>query len=205
MQVFIKSPSGLTTTLTIPPSTSIATVKSLIALQHPAAMPSATARLAFAGRTLDAPEKALRDYHIPPASTLDLSIPVRGGSEEVAAESSPSTSTANALASTLESSAKASTEAGPSTSTSAPAVKLVAKTGGGAKRKGPRCASGGCNKPTQKIIGNCTFCSKDFCGQHRLLESHACAGLEDAKKADKDRNREKLQSERTVMARGLGV
>jgi hypothetical protein len=36
-----------------------------------------------------------------------------------------------------------------------------------------------------------------------MLESHACEGLEDAKKAERDRNRAKLENERTVMVRGI--
>jgi hypothetical protein len=36
-----------------------------------------------------------------------------------------------------------------------------------------------------------------------MLESHACSGLEDAKQAERDRNREKLEGERTVMLRGI--
>ena len=36
-----------------------------------------------------------------------------------------------------------------------------------------------------------------------MLESHNCEGLEDARKADKDRNTAKLEGERTVMLRGL--
>jgi len=36
-----------------------------------------------------------------------------------------------------------------------------------------------------------------------MLESHSCSGLEDAKQAERDRNREKLEGERTVMLRGI--
>ena len=36
-----------------------------------------------------------------------------------------------------------------------------------------------------------------------MLESHACEGLEDAKQVERDRNREKLEGERTVMLRGI--
>lgn len=36
-----------------------------------------------------------------------------------------------------------------------------------------------------------------------MLESHACEGLDDARQADRDRNTAKLESDRTVMLRGL--
>jgi len=55
----------------------------------------------------------------------------------------------------------------------------------------------------QPIVGDCGFCQKRFCGKHRMLESHNCEGLEDARKADKARNTAKLEGERTVMLRGL--
>ena len=61
----------------------------------------------------------------------------------------------------------------------------------------------GCKVAAQPIVGDCGFCQKRFCGKHRMLESHQCEGLEDARKADKDRNTAKLEGERTVMLRGL--
>ena len=74
-----------------------------------------------------------------------------------------------------------------------------------AKRKSnkPRCAHPPCKAAAQPIMGDCGFCQKVFCGKHRMLESHACAGLEDAKQADRERNTAKLQGERTVMLRGI--
>jgi AN1-like Zinc finger len=63
--------------------------------------------------------------------------------------------------------------------------------------------SHGCKAPAQPITGDCGFCQKRFCSKHRMLESHVCEGLEDAKRAERDRNREKLEKERMVMVRGI--
>ncbi|RMZ88882.1 hypothetical protein DV736_g3886, partial [Chaetothyriales sp. CBS 134916] len=67
----------------------------------------------------------------------------------------------------------------------------------------PRCSKTDCKALAPPIVGDCGFCQKRFCGKHRMLESHNCEGLQDARQADKDRNAAKLQSERTVMLRGL--
>lgn len=71
------------------------------------------------------------------------------------------------------------------------------------KSKGPRCGAKDCRDAAQRIVGDCGFCAGHFCGKHRLLESHACPGLEDCKAESKERNREKLESERTVVVRGV--
>lgn len=49
----------------------------------------------------------------------------------------------------------------------------------------------------------CTFCNGKFCSKHRMLEGHACEGLERAKEEDKARNREKLESEKTQAIKGI--
>lgn len=36
-----------------------------------------------------------------------------------------------------------------------------------------------------------------------MLESHNCTGLEDCKQEEKDRNRQKLESERTIAIKGI--
>jgi predicted nucleic acid binding AN1-type Zn finger protein len=73
---------------------------------------------------------------------------------------------------------------------------------GGAPKK-PRCNFKDCKDAAQRIVGDCGFCQGHFCGKHRMLESHSCPGLEDCKKEEKDRNREKLESERTVAIKGI--
>lgn len=66
-----------------------------------------------------------------------------------------------------------------------------------------RCTAKDCKDPAQRIVGDCGFCAGHFCGKHRLLESHACAGLATAREAERKRNSDKLESERTHMVRGV--
>lgn len=91
----------------------------------------------------------------------------------------------------------------PSTSTSSTPTTSGTATPTKRKSNKPRCSKDGCKTPAQPIVGDCGFCQKRFCGKHRMLESHNCEGLEDARRADKDRNTAKLEGERTVMLRGL--
>ncbi|CCE28241.1 hypothetical protein E4U22_004474 [Claviceps purpurea] len=65
-----------------------------------------------------------------------------------------------------------------------------------------RCSLKECREPAQRIIGDCGFCSGQFCGKHRLLEDHKCSGLEDCKKQSHERNAAQLESERTRVIRG---
>lgn len=64
----------------------------------------------------------------------------------------------------------------------------------------PRCQLSGCRKFVASVVGKCTFCSSDFCGVHRLPESHECAKLDCVRDEDKARNTEKLRSEATKPA-----
>ena len=73
---------------------------------------------------------------------------------------------------------------------------------GGAPKK-IRCNAKDCKDAAQRIVGDCGFCQGHFCGKHRMLESHNCTGLEDCKQEEKDRNKEKLESERTVAIKGI--
>lgn len=81
-------------------------------------------------------------------------------------------------------------------------VHLALPIRGGAPKKA-RCTFKDCKEPAQRIVGDCGFCPGHFCGKHRMLESHQCAGLEDCKAQDKERNKEKLESERTVAIKGI--
>jgi predicted nucleic acid binding AN1-type Zn finger protein len=73
--------------------------------------------------------------------------------------------------------------------------------GGGPKKI--RCNFKDCKDAAQRIVGDCSFCEGHFCSKHRMLESHNCPGLEDCKKEEQDRNKEKLESERTVAIKGI--
>ena len=73
---------------------------------------------------------------------------------------------------------------------------------GGAPKK-IRCNFKDCKDAAQRIVGDCGFCQGRFCGKHRMLESHNCTGLEDCKQEEKDRNKDKLESERTHAIKGI--
>lgn len=74
---------------------------------------------------------------------------------------------------------------------------------GGMPPKKIRCNFKDCKDAAQRIVGDCGFCSGHFCGRHRLLEDHKCEGLEDCKKESHERNKERLEAERTVAIRGV--
>ncbi|KJX93118.1 AN1-type zinc finger protein/ubiquitin-like protein [Zymoseptoria brevis] len=149
MQIFVKNVAGDTFPLTLPTSTSVGTLLSLLALRTPG-VPESSLRLVFAGKHLTSPTASLTSYNITRESTLHLALPIRGG-----------------------------------------APKKI------------RCNAKECKDAAQRIVGDCGFCKGHFCGKHRMLESHNCAGLEDCKQEEKERNRAKLESERTVAIKGI--
>ena len=81
-------------------------------------------------------------------------------------------------------------------------IHLALPLRGGAPKK-PKCNFKDCKDKAQPIVGDCGFCQGHFCGKHRMLESHACTGLEDCKEEEKRRNRERLEKERTVAIKGI--
>ncbi|RMY95787.1 hypothetical protein D0862_08686 [Hortaea werneckii] len=147
MQIFVKNVAGDTFPITIPQTTSVGTLQSLLALRTN--LPEHDLRLVFAGRHLS-PAEPLSAYNVTRESTLHMALPIRGG-----------------------------------------APKKI------------RCNFKDCRDAAQRIVGDCGFCQGHFCGKHRMLESHACPGLEDCKQEEKDRNREKLESEKTVAIKGI--
>lgn len=77
MQIFVKNVAGNTIALSLPPSTSIATVKNLLALRTN--LPLDDLRLVFAGKHLSDSDSTLADYAVSRESTLHLALPLRGG------------------------------------------------------------------------------------------------------------------------------
>jgi len=152
----------------------------------------ADVQLMLDGKPLD-PSSTVGELKLEESSTLQLSSPVRS--------TTPVEQTAPSQEQQTSSQQQASAVIKPSTSTPTPSSGTATPT----KRKSnkPRCSKEGCRAPAQPIVGDCGFCQKRFCGKHRMLESHNCEGLEDARRADKDRNAAKLEGERTVMLRGL--
>ena len=81
-------------------------------------------------------------------------------------------------------------------------IHLAIPLRGGAPKK-VKCQFKDCKDRAQPIVGDCGFCSGHYCGKHRMLESHACSGLETCKEEEKRRNRERLEKERTVAIKGI--
>jgi len=140
-------------------------------------------QLMLDGKPLE-PSTTVAELKLEESATLQLSSPSRS--------TTPTQSTSSDMVTQKPSLSSAST---PTPSGAATPTKK--------KSNKPRCSKDGCKAPAQPIVGDCGFCQKRFCGKHRMLESHNCEGLEDARRADKDRNAAKLEGERTLMLRGL--
>lgn len=79
MHIFIKNVSGDSTIpLTLPSNTSIATLRSLLALRTNLPTPS-DLRLVHAGKHLSTPSTTLADYGLSSNATLHMALPLRGG------------------------------------------------------------------------------------------------------------------------------
>ena len=147
----------------------------------------ADVRLVLDGKPLE-PYTTVGELKLEESSTLQLS--------SLSRSSTPTDSLPQQLSTDMITS-KPSISSTPTPSTSGTATPTKRKS------NKPRCSKEACKAPAQPIVGDCGFCQKRFCGKHRMLESHNCEGLEDARRADKDRNAAKLEGERTVMLRGL--
>ncbi|KAK0503145.1 hypothetical protein EDD18DRAFT_1136530 [Armillaria luteobubalina] len=58
-----------------------------------------------------------------------------------------------------------------------------------------------CNSAALRLVGECPHCLAQFCGAHRLPEHHSCNNLEDCRQQAFLKNKEKLESERTVASK----
>lgn len=152
----------------------------------------ADSQLVLAGKQLD-PSTTVGELKLDGTSTLNLFTPSPRISQEPEASAMAG---ANLL--TVSDSSQPTSSAATSGTSTPTSTKPAAR-----KSNKPRCSKDGCKGAAQPIVGDCGFCQKRFCGKHRMLESHNCSGLEDARQADKDRNAAKLEHERTVMLRGL--
>ncbi|EXJ77195.1 hypothetical protein A1O3_10353 [Capronia epimyces CBS 606.96] len=186
MAIQVTSAGGKVIKLNVRPVHTVANV--LEFLCAPKNIPS-DARLMLNGELLDA-STTVGELKLEESSILQLQSPSRSTTPTDRSEPQALLNESVSDRSTTSSSASTPIPSGAATPT---------------KRKSnkPRCSKEGCKAPAQPIVGDCGFCQKRFCGKHRMLESHNCEGLEDARRADKDRNAAKLQGERTVMLRGL--
>jgi len=204
IQILVKISGGKTVPINVRPTNTVANV--LEFLSASTTLPP-DVRLLHAGHPLEA-SSTVAELNLQPSATLQLLSPLRGGTAPTDPESAiqltdemtatlPVTETKADQAITPASSGTATPTTNPSTPSAGTPTSTVRKS------NKPRCSKVGCKGAAQPIVGDCGFCQKRFCGKHRMLESHACTGLDDARQADKDRNTAKLQGERTVMLRGL--
>jgi len=61
-----------------------------------------------------------------------------------------------------------------------------------------KCSFTGCTKRPALIVGDCRYCAKRHCTQHRLPETHNCLNLQDCRQQSFDKNKEKLMREKCV-------
>lgn len=186
IQVVVNTSGGKSINLKVNPSHTIANLIEF--LSAPTTLPAGS-KLVLAGKQLD-PASTVGDLQLTDSSTLNLFTPSPRNSQE---PESSDMSTSDATASDSAATSSAATSGTTTPTTTKPARKS----------NKPRCTKQGCKAAAQPIVGDCGFCQKRFCGKHRMLESHNCTGLANARQADKDRNAAKLQHERTVMLRGL--
>ncbi|KAI9734654.1 MAG: hypothetical protein M1834_002255 [Cirrosporium novae-zelandiae] len=78
VQIFVKSLTGETIPLSIPPSTTISTLANLLSIRT--SLPPESLRIIHAGKHLTHdPSATLAEANIPASTTLQLSFPIRGG------------------------------------------------------------------------------------------------------------------------------
>jgi len=184
MAIQVTIGGGKTIKLNVRP---VHTVSNLLEFLSASTNLPADVRLMLDGQPLD-PSSTVGELKLEESSTLQLSSPSRSSTPVEQTAPSQEESVTSQLPATVKSST-------PSTSGTATPTKR--------KSNKPRCSKEACRAAAQPIVGDCGFCQKRFCGKHRMLESHNCEGLEDARRADKERNTAKLEGERTVMLRGL--
>ena len=78
-------------------------------------------------------------------------------------------------------------------------LHLVLRLRGGAKKT--KCGVEGCGDRVATIIGDCNYCKSQFCGKHRLPETHSCSNLQVCRDVAFMKNSEKLLSEKTIATR----
>jgi len=185
MAIQVQISGGKTIKLNVRP---VHTVSNVLEFLSASTTLPADVQLMLDGKPLE-PSTTVGELKLEETSMLKVSSPSRSSTPTDHSQPQPSSE----MTTTQAASSTSSTPA-PTSGTATPTKK---------KSNKPRCAKDGCKIFAQPIVGDCGFCQKRFCGKHRMLESHNCEGLEDARKADKDRNTAKLEGERTMMLRGL--
>ncbi|EIW60051.1 uncharacterized protein TRAVEDRAFT_145087 [Trametes versicolor FP-101664 SS1] len=58
-----------------------------------------------------------------------------------------------------------------------------------------------CNQAVLRLVGQCPHCRLEFCSTHRMPEHHECQNLESCRQQAFEKNKAKLESERTVASK----
>merc|ERR1712167_3951 len=66
------------------------------------------------------------------------------------------------------------------------------------KKKKGGCAIDGCTGRVVALIGDCKYCKKSYCQEHRLPESHACPELKSCRERAFDLNAGKVGAMKCV-------
>lgn len=84
-------------------------------------------------------------------------------------------------------------------------LHLVLRLRGGAdsssstpNSKKNKCFLTDCHERVVKIVGTCRYCTNNFCGKHRLPESHTCENIQYCRQQSFEKNSSKLMGEKCV-------
>lgn len=184
------------------------TISSLIQqLSSTYSIPEDSLRLLFSGRHLthlDGATPLSSISYLQQDSTLHLLSPIRGGTaSEKMSEQQQASSTEQQISTTDTKEPSFQPSSVVSTATSEKPTPTSTPPPSRTVPRKPRCTFKTCKALAQPIVGDCGFCGQKFCGKHRMLESHDCKGLDDARDLERQRNRDKLESERTQVIRGV--
>ncbi|ORX83995.1 ubiquitin-domain-containing protein [Basidiobolus meristosporus CBS 931.73] len=81
-------------------------------------------------------------------------------------------------------------------------LHLVLRLRGGSPiKRATKCSVAGCSDRAIRIVGECRYCGRKFCGRHRIPEAHACSNLTTCKQTSFERYADRLLSEKCVASK----